>query len=382
MDKESKGTWSDCVYEIIHGLDLTRTYTYPPVDDNVARAYIVFSDGSSVERSLPLLQGGDAFDGSGSIRSCVKDMLTWCKTIIAASNSPASSKEEGVEAVPAVLLESTEQLSRHNLLKAIRIIQQPQIPLALDKSQSYGLGLYSFRLPTKEINTVTNAPDVTNSYILGAESAPRAVLGRSGDLGGFTSAYWAFPETESAVVVMTNASSVDGDPSNIVAQALTQALFALTPEVDFVEIAVQATAAAKGRWQSTVHTWKSKRQRGTIPKELIAYVGSYTSTDLHMTLHVSIATNHSSSESPELQLCINDLPDQNLSLYHYHRDTWSFLPKSRDECLAMGLGVYIPSWQTFNFEFDRFAVDNFRGILWTMDLDPRVGPQVFSRIGP
>lgn len=66
-----------------------------------------------------------------------------------------------------------------------------------------------------------------------------------------------FPETESAVVVMTNASSVDGDPSNIVAQAVTQALFALIPEVDFVDIAAQATAAAKGRWQSTVDTWKS-----------------------------------------------------------------------------------------------------------------------------
>jgi CubicO group peptidase (beta-lactamase class C family) len=62
VDKESKGTWSDCVYEITHSLDLTRTNFYPPVDDNVARAYIVFSDGSSIERALPTLQGGDAFD--------------------------------------------------------------------------------------------------------------------------------------------------------------------------------------------------------------------------------------------------------------------------------------------------------------------------------
>jgi CubicO group peptidase (beta-lactamase class C family) len=65
VDEESKGTWSDCLYEIIHSLDLTRTNFYPPVDDNVARAYIVFSDGSSIERALPTLQGGDAFDDSG-----------------------------------------------------------------------------------------------------------------------------------------------------------------------------------------------------------------------------------------------------------------------------------------------------------------------------
>lgn len=149
--------------------------------------------------------------------------------------------------MPAVIPESTEQLSRHDFLKAIRIIQQPQIPLALDKSQSYGLGLYSFRLPTKEISTVTNSPDVTNSYILGTDSAPRAVFGHSGDLGGFTSAYLVFPGTESAVVLMTNVSSVGGDPSNIVTQALTQALFTLTPKVVLVDIAAQATAAAKSR---------------------------------------------------------------------------------------------------------------------------------------
>jgi hypothetical protein len=184
----------------------------------------------------------------------VRDMLTWCKTIIAASNIVAHGEEEGVEVVPAVLLEPTERLSRYNLLKAMRIIQQPQIPLALDQAQSYALGLYSFHLSTEEVNRVTKAPDVTNSYIVGAESAPKAVIGYTGDLGGFTSPCWTFPETESAVVVMTNASSMDGDPSNIVAQALIQVLFALTPEVDFVEIAAQATAAAKVRWQNTVHS--------------------------------------------------------------------------------------------------------------------------------
>jgi hypothetical protein len=101
-----------------------------------------------------------------------------------------------------------------------------------------------------------------------------------------------------------------------------------------------------------------------------------------MTLRVSIATDRSSSDPPELQLCIGDLADQKFKLQHYHVDTSSFLPKTRDECLAMGLGIYIYSWKAFNFEFDRFLVDRFRGMLWNMDLDPRVGPQVFSRTGP
>jgi CubicO group peptidase (beta-lactamase class C family) len=206
------------VQEIIYTLKLSRTDTCPPFDDNFARAYTAFGDRSPVKRPLPSLEAGDAFDASESIRSCVKDMLTWCQALIAASKIPTHTEEEAIEVVPALTFDSARRL-RRNLFKAMRVLQQPQIPLTRDPSQSYALGLYSFHLPTKEINAVTNAPNVTNSYILGAESAPRAVIDHNGDLGSFTSAYWAFPETESAVVVMTNVSSVDGDPSNIVAQA-------------------------------------------------------------------------------------------------------------------------------------------------------------------
>jgi hypothetical protein len=101
-----------------------------------------------------------------------------------------------------------------------------------------------------------------------------------------------------------------------------------------------------------------------------------------MTLRVSVTTDFPSIDLPKLQLCIDDLPDQKLRLHPYHLDTWSFLPKSRDECLAMGLGIYAYNWKAFKFEFERYAVDRFWGVLWGMDLDPRAGPQVFSRIGP
>lgn len=381
VDIQGNATWSTCVHEILDLLDLNRTYTRPPTDGNVACAYTVFSDGSYLERPPLSFQEGDAFDGSGCLRSCVRDMLKWCKILIAASECSDSSEEGGCEVVPPVSTEPSENLSKHDLLKAMRFVQQPHIALTSDPLQSYGLGLFSFHLPTTEINSVTNAPDVMKSYVLGAKSAPKAVIGHSGDLVSFTSAFWAFPETQSAVVVLTNASSVDGDPSNIVAQVLIQAMFALAPAIDFVDIAQKANAAARNTWNSAADSWNSARIGATHPKDLSSYVGAYTSTDLRMTLHFSIAPKSSSTES-SLQLCINNLPDQIFPLYHYHFDTWSFFPKSRDKCLALGLQLYISNWKTFNFEFDRFAVDRFRGILWNMDIDPRTGPQVFSRVGP
>ena len=382
MDTKCEAAWSTCVQAILAKLTLSRTYIYPPDDDNVARGYTIFGNGSAADRLLPSLKAGDAFDGSGSIRSCVKDMLTWCQTLIAASQIAAPIEEDDFEVVSPTVLETPEKLEMHNLMKAMRIIQQPRMPLASDPLQSYALGLFRFQLPTHEINSVTNAPEVTKSYVLGASSAPRAVVGHTGDLGSFTNVYWTFPETQSAVVVMTNASSADGDPSNIVAQVLTQALFDLTPAIDLLSVAKQASAAARNRWQNTVDAWNANRHEGTVYKDLNAYTGLYTSTDLLMTLCIRTFSEPCSHTTPQLQLCIDGVPDQRFELYHYHSDTWSFLPDSRDECLALGLGMYISSWRAFNIEFNRFAVNRFCGILWTLDLDPRAGSQVFSRVGP
>ena len=97
------------------------------------------------------------------------------------------------------------------------------------------------------------------SHILGADSSPKKVIGHTGDLGSFISAYWVFPETESAVVVLTNSSSADGDSSNLIAQVLIQALFDLQPATDLVKVASEAVTEAKARWDQAVDAWTENR---------------------------------------------------------------------------------------------------------------------------
>ena len=75
IDEQSGTNWTSSVNSTLHKLSLFRTRTGPSVDKNIAKAYIVLGDGRSIEGTLPSLQGGDAFDGSGAMRSCVRDML-------------------------------------------------------------------------------------------------------------------------------------------------------------------------------------------------------------------------------------------------------------------------------------------------------------------
>ena len=245
---------------------MDRSFTTNTDDENIAHVYKVFNNGRMIEDSLLLLEGGDAFDGSGSLRSCVHDMITWCKVLIEAMRTEPSINDNSEAAYPpsvtSVAIESSHGLTKDSILKTLRTTTQPHFPLAKDPQQTYGLGLFSFHLPTCEINTVTNghAPEIMNSYTVGADSPPMAVIGHTGDLGSLTNAYWTFPKTESAIIVMTNASSTYGDPSNIVAQVLIQALFEMQPAINYEELAFGVVAKAKAKWQEVLDAWSAERK--------------------------------------------------------------------------------------------------------------------------
>ena len=98
-----------------------------------------------------------------------------------------------------------------------------------------------------------------------------------------------------------------------------------------------------------------------------------------MTLKINAVEENANSHGNLLRLDINGLPDQKYDLYHYHLDTWTFLPKSHDECIQMGFGYYIFRWETFSL--DRLTAGTFQGVSWSLDLDPRAGLQVFKRVG-
>lgn len=395
--------------EIFDALGMSRTACENPnVDDNYARPYLAFSDGSKQLIHLPDLSDGWAFDASGSVRSSVHDMLIWAKALMTAWRTSFIDQgddyhQAGKEVAPpcpfywlATCLKprtSRTSLTRGNetfdekipshyglpqqLTRALRAAQTPYFPLSSDPKQAYAMGLFTFQLPTTEMNLVTNTDVITTSYRLGAESPLMKVVGHTGELGGFLSAYWTFPEEDSAVVVLCNSFQLNGDPTNIVAQLLTQTLFDLQPKIDFLEIAKEIVHNSKRRWDTLVHEWNSHRVTGTAPRDLQAYQGTYINSGLAMTVEIS-ASNAAASGEQTLRLRINSSEEQTFDLHHYHYDTWSFLPASRDECIRQGYSVYLFSWKAFLIEFTGADNGQFRSLSWKLDLDSRVERQTFT----
>ncbi|CEL00838.1 hypothetical protein ASPCAL00433 [Aspergillus calidoustus] len=368
-------------HEVFDPLGMTRTATKnPKTDDNYARPYLAFSDGSSDPVQLPGLSDGWAFDASGSLRSSVSDMLTWAKALM---NARRTSFDDHKEVSPpysypfswlSACLKSRQPRPPHPLVTRPRPKgrQTPHFPLATDPNQAYALSLFTFQLPTTEMNLVTNTDVITTPYRIGAASPPLTVVGHTGELGGFLSAYWTLSEEDSAVVVLCNSFQLNGDPTNIVAQLLIQTLFNLQPQVDFLSVAPEIVTNAKARWHTLVHEWTAHRIQGTVPSEAQSYAGTYTNTGLAMSLEVV------AEGSSKLRLCINDNEEQTFELYHYHRDTWTFLPASRDEAIRQGYSPYLYSRQAFLIEFTDVADNHFQSIRWKLDFDQRIEKQVFD----
>ncbi|KAM6511332.1 Hypothetical protein NCS54_01396500 [Fusarium falciforme] len=389
--QESNLSYGDFIQkEILEKIGMNRTFTSASVDKNHALPYLVFDDKDPMAVDLPSLDDGVAFDSSGAIRSCVDDLLLWSSKLMQAwrTANPSHrhaqykpSRDPGCFISPARLfsqLGTWWKKQRHNdkqLMLALATAQTPHFPLAGDKKQQYALGLFNLHLPTTEMNVVTN-PDVNSrDYSIGKGCGDRLVIGHTGELGGFLSAYWTFPEDDCAIVVLTNSFQINGDPTNVVAQLLAQALFDMRPAVNFVEVAENLVSKAKGRWSTIEREWTAHRILNTCHKSLTAYVGEYANEGLAMTLRVSL------SGDPEypLRLCINGLNSQVFELYHYHTDSWTFLGESRDDCIEKGYSMYLLSWESWIIDFDLFENDRFCKVKWRLDTDKRLDSQTFLR---
>lgn len=98
ITQQSDRSFGDFVrQEVFDPLNMKRTFCFnPDGDDNYAKPYLVYGNGKFEAVPFPTLVSGLVFDSSGSIRSCVRDILTWTKALMVAwkvSRSDSSNKD-------------------------------------------------------------------------------------------------------------------------------------------------------------------------------------------------------------------------------------------------------------------------------------------------
>ncbi len=329
---------------IFKPLGLLRTSTSnreTPTDGNVATGYSVLDDGSLFTWDQSALEDGQPQGTAGYVRSTVRDMLTWAKAVMEAEkdDGPSSFNRQvngnGHEAIEQVLRQ----------MAYIRTTKRPMIDEKSPLENSYALGWFRHMLPSSWLGSIgPNFGLFAEPPLINASGCPRLTIAHWGEFNGFLTAFYTFPGTESAVVVMANCSPGRGDPTDLIAQHLVQNLFDMQPQVDFQQAAHEAASTAKLMWPALVEEFVSKRVQNTKHRPLKDYVGIYQSTDYKLTIEIYELPKAKVGKGPIPELLgfkINSLPRQAAKLRHYHYDSWTFIPDSRDDAVRKGMEGFL-----------------------------------------
>jgi CubicO group peptidase (beta-lactamase class C family) len=339
-----------------------------PEDGNIARGYSVLDDGSLFPLEHPRLEDGDIMGGAGYVRSTVNEMLIWAKAVMEAEAREAAGPDDSHNGSPS------------SPLKQILQTRSAQIPIAYNHGgyeQAYGLGWFRHMLPSEWLGSIgANFPLLPDPPVIGKGGPPRLAIAHYGELGGFVTAFYTFPDTCSAVVVMANSSPARGDPSDLAAQALCQALFKMEPYVSIEKYAKEAANAASSIWPMLVEEWVSKRVHGTQAGPTHEYVGKYVNEGLQLTVDVFALPPEERGKGPtpeELGFNINSLKRQGAKLRHYHYDIWTFLPDSRDDAVRKGMEGYL-RLPLILLSFMRGIDGNIKSLEWDLQAGACEGP--------
>ncbi|KAF5001847.1 hypothetical protein FDECE_10836 [Fusarium decemcellulare] len=271
------------------GLNAT-TFDPKSVDtDKLARPYAGLSDGTAFP--LPKLQAfkGTFFEASGGLYSSLNDLMTWSRTML-----------EAIHSKHPVIKDAETIISNH------AAIENPSL-----SERSYGYGWVRTQLPGV-VGVIGDNVELLGGIrkhppLGGSKDRRRLMLYHQGSTVGYHTFLALFPETDSAVVVLTN-SIAPSDTADWIARAMIKALFDLQDDQNYANLAKQANRKAVEEYELLAREMNARRTPlpdGTLV-DLGPFVGRYKS--LHKPFVIDILADP--SNETQLIFRFQELRDQ------------------------------------------------------------------------
>ncbi|KAK5654339.1 hypothetical protein OQA88_7248 [Cercophora sp. LCS_1] len=328
------------------GMNRTFLTTPPPTVDNVAECYNVLDDLTPALITAPQM-GNDWWGGpSGGIRSSVADLLKLYKFFLKAFNNNEAS-------------EGTLSLRQGEYLMS------PRVPLesVSRREASYAMGWARVQLPGSMGHIGINPRYMLDGMPVTGKGVPsELVMFHQGSLAGALAFVGLLPNSESVVLVLSNALALNDVP-DWVGQLLLEELLEVPAKlrVNFVE-AAKTSAARNLTWFSRVtKLLAEQRTNGTSKhRDLEAYVGTYWDRARIFKITVTL-------EDGKLYRALQGLDTEKFELHHYEGDTFTWLP-SRNELSRRGLFVGPgPTYWKVEFKADDDGNGRIRRLIWMRD---------------
>ncbi|KAM7214591.1 beta-lactamase/transpeptidase-like protein [Rhypophila decipiens] len=326
--------------EVLKPLGLKNTTSQPSFgeDDNFADAHISLCNGKPLPIKRSYFFKNTFFEPAGGIYSNVDDMFKWSKTVLDAANGSYSSDGP---------------------LRHMSTIISNQIPLDQPSHEFrfYGMGWIRTQLPGV-VGLQGDNPDFIprdELPVLGAGAPPMMLYYHQGSAPGYYSALLLFPETQSAVVVLTNSMPLN-DAADWISQVYTAALFNFPKPADYVVLAKETRERKVAAFDRVKSTFDEIRQDhpGEPPRmPLASYAGSYINDAGNFIIDVSEIPNTSDpGRNTTLVLRYQGREDQTYELRHLYGDAFEWSMTCEESARQVRFPILDPKYFEVHFRFE------------------------------
>ncbi|KAI1121869.1 putative D-aminoacylase [Nemania abortiva] len=262
---------------ILEPLNMTQTFytTLPTGVKNVARGYTALQNASVFPVPPPIYGDNVLMGPAGGVRSSVHDLLVLYRALIDAANSQIENRD------PVNTRNPFRQLS--HILRAMI-----SLPLSTMREASYASGWLRVQLPAPM--GWGHGPGI--DPMLGEGLPSRLCLFHEGNIPGYTTFTAVFPETSSAVVVLSNSLGL-ANTSRLVGQLLIEELFGNTVNVtDYTEYA-KLTAFESAAIMDSIKMQLTRHRNVSEPANpLNVYTGTYYNSIKNFFIEVRESSGH------------------------------------------------------------------------------------------
>ncbi|KAF2740036.1 beta-lactamase/transpeptidase-like protein [Polyplosphaeria fusca] len=363
IDMATGGPWASYLEtKILKPLQMMRTTLSRAIhktDSNIAKTYVVLTDGTPSEVRPIDIDGNCVNGAAGGVRSTVSDLLRWSHALMRTSENPCIIDAEHDSSSPGhdYISIGVPSLSSSSDIFSSRTIVDPRAPGA----NNYGLGIVRQSTPAA-LGVISPNRDFS-SPVIGLNSPSLRVFSHNGDFNGATASMYLLPDSVSAVVVLSNAKGLS-DAADWIVQDIIQSMFKLQPPIDVLAESCRCRDKYLRWFKETIQDpLEANRQSGPNNRQPNDYTGNF-----FMSACDSFALElKANPENPQtLLLVVNGRPSQTHVLSPYHFDTWEFVPGSYDSYIQKGYETY-HSYIEFLLSFQRQADETVCSLKWVLD---------------
>ncbi|KAI9699592.1 MAG: hypothetical protein M1820_007091 [Bogoriella megaspora] len=246
-------TWDAVLHSrIFEPLELHRTVAHGDLSafDNVAESYTTLDDGTPVHIRRTPLSGATLLGAGGGVSSCTEDLLKLYKEVLRACVHQFETGESSTSGSPFKYL--------NQMMSAQTILPGPSF-----RESTYGFGWLRTELPNVMFKISPNLAQLGGAPILGRGSPSKLLIAHYGSMPGACCGLNLFPETQSAIVVLTNSTPLC-DISDWLCQLLTQTLFDFSHQNDYISWTEKAVEKEKLWHPNVVRELEAKKVYGTL----------------------------------------------------------------------------------------------------------------------